>query len=155
MNCEKPQKKMKYYMMLAIQEAQLAFDEGEIPIGCVIVYKGKVIGRGHNDKELTQNPTRHAEMNAIQNASEYLGNWRLTDCTLYVTAEPCPMCMGAIIQSHISKLVFGINEKRYGSVETTSNLGQHPMLPKNFQYYGGICEKQCSDLLKTFFLQKR
>ncbi len=146
---------MQDYMALALVEARRAADEGEVPMGAVVVKDGEIIGRGHNRKEGMQDPTAHAEILAIRQAAKDLGSWRLDGCELYVTAEPCPMCMGAIIQAHIKKLVYGTWEKRFGSVETTAQLGQHPMLPRDFEVYSGICEDECQDLLTTFFERNR
>ncbi|MEG2649787.1 MAG: alpha-amylase family glycosyl hydrolase [Eubacterium sp.] len=143
------------YIEMALTEARLAADEGEVPVGAVVVLDGRVIGRGHNRKEVTKDPTAHAEILAIRQAAETLGSWRLKDCTLYVTAEPCPMCMGAVIQARISTLVYGTWEERYGSVETTAQLGTQPMLPKDMTIIQGIGEIECQSLLQEFFGKRR
>lgn len=142
-------------MSLAIEVARLGESNGEVPIGAVIVCDGEIIASAHNLKETLADPTAHAEMLVIQEAAQKLGRWRLGDCQLYVTAEPCVMCMGAIIQARIPMLVYGVAEKKFGGVESTAFLGQHPMLPKQMVIYAGICEKQCEDLLKDFFEKKR
>ena len=97
----------EYYMREALKEAQAALDSGEVPIGCVIVYDNKIIGRGHNLRNSRKNPLCHAEISAINEAAAYIGDWRLEECTLYVTVEPCPMCAGAIVQARIPNVVFG------------------------------------------------
>ena len=138
-------------MQKAVEMAKIALSNHEVPIGAIVVKNDQIISRGYNQKESLNDPTAHAEIIAIRSAAETLGTWRLNDCSLFVTAEPCPMCMGAVIQAHIPKLVYGATEKRYGSVETTAHLKMHPMLPKDFEIYGGICEKECADLLQSFF----
>ena len=142
---------MATFMGKALIEAERARDEGEVPIGAVMVKDGEVIATGHNRKEGTQDPTAHAEMLVIRDAAKKLGRWRLDDCELYVTAEPCPMCMGAVIQCRVKKVVYGAAEKRFGSVETTAELGKHPMLSNNTEIYSGIREEECGQLLKQFF----
>ncbi|MDD4507591.1 MAG: alpha-amylase family glycosyl hydrolase [Eubacteriaceae bacterium] len=143
--------KMSDYMAKAITEARRALDEGEVPVGAVLVKDGKIIARNHNRKEGMQDPTAHAEMLVIREAANVLQRWRLDDCELYVTAEPCPMCMGAIIQSRIKKIVYGVSETRYGSVETTCELGKHPMLSNQTEFYSGICEPECREIIQEFF----
>ncbi|KNZ42953.1 nucleoside deaminase [Acetobacterium bakii] len=142
-------------MDLAIEMARLGALMGEVPIGAVLVCQGLVIAKAHNQKECLGDPTAHAEMLVIRQGAKKLGRWRLDDCGLFVTAEPCAMCMGAIIQARIPKLVYGATEKKFGGVESTAQLGQHPMLPKHMEIYAGICEKTCEELLKEFFQKKR
>lgn len=142
-------------MAAAIEMAKRGELTGEVPIGAIIVCDGEIIARAHNMKESLADPTAHAEILVIRAAAEKLGRWRLDDCQLYVTAEPCVMCMGAIIQARIPLLVYGAAEKKFGGVESTARLGQHPMLPKNMTIYAGICEQQCEDLLKEFFENRR
>lgn len=142
-------------MSLAIEMARLGEVNGEVPIGAVIVCDGEIIAKAHNQKETLADPTAHAEMLVIREAAQKLGRWRLADCQLFVTAEPCVMCMGAIIQARISMLVYGVAEKKFGGVESTAFLGQHPMLPKQMEIYAGICEKECEALLKDFFEKRR
>lgn len=143
--------RMQDYMMRALEEANRALAEGEFPVGAVIVKDGKIIAQNHNRKEGLQDPTAHAEMLVIREAAKKLGRWRLSDCDLYVTAEPCPMCMGAVMQSRVKKLVYGASEKRFGSVETTAELGKHPMLPNNTEIYAGICEEACEKVMQQCF----
>lgn len=148
---KEPRTTMHSFMQAAIEEAKAAAAEGEVPVGAVIVKDGMILARNHNRKEGLKDPTAHAEILVIREAAGKLGRWRLDDCELYVTAEPCPMCMGAVIQSRIKKLVYGTAEKRLGSVETTAELGKHPMLPKNMEIYSGISEEECAALLQEFF----
>ncbi|MDO9493380.1 nucleoside deaminase [Acetobacterium sp.] len=142
-------------MTLAIETAKEGASRGEVPIGAVLVCDGRIIARAHNQKESLADPTAHAEMLVIRAGAEKLGRWRLGDCQLYVTAEPCVMCMGAIIQARIPLLVYGAAEKKFGGVESTAWLGQHPMLPKQMEIYAGICEQECEELLKAFFEKRR
>ncbi len=145
--------RMKSYMDAAIEEAKAAALEGEVPVGAVIVHENDIIARAHNLKESTQDPTAHAELLAVQKAAKVLGRWRLSDCELYVTAEPCPMCMGAIMQARISRVVYGTNEPRYGAVESTARLGLHAM--NNAEFYPGVEEDACRGLLSGFFEKNR
>lgn len=140
---------------MAIEMAKQGELTGEVPIGAIIVCDGEMIARAHNRKESLADPTAHAEILVIRAAAEKLGRWRLDDCQLYVTAEPCVMCMGAIIQARIPLLVYGVAEKKFGGVESTAHLGQHPMLPKQMEIYAGICEQECEALLKNFFEKRR
>ncbi len=142
---------MQDWMRLALDEGRQALAAGEFPVGAVVVCGGRVVAADHNRKEALQDPTAHAELLAIRAAAQKLGRWRLDDCTLYVTAEPCPMCMGAIIQARLAKLVYGAAEKRFGAVETTVDLGRHPMLTNAMEIYAGICENDCIELMKQCF----
>ncbi|MDP2843122.1 MAG: nucleoside deaminase [Acetobacterium sp.] len=142
-------------MALAIEMARLGESKGEVPIGAIIVCDGNIIARAHNQKESLADPTAHAEILVIRAAAKKLGRWRLDDCQLAVTAEPCVMCMGAIIQARIPLLVYGATEKKFGGVESTARLGQHPMLPKQMEIYAGICEQACEELLIDFFKKRR
>lgn len=151
----KKPKKMEDFMQMALEEAEIAEEKKEVPIGAVVVREGQVISRQHNQKEAMQDPTAHAEMLAIRDAAQKLGKWRLDDCELYVTAEPCPMCMGAIIQSRVKKVVYGACEPRYGAVESTVRLGQHAMLANHTEIYGGILEKDCEEILRRNFKRIR
>ncbi|MGI6108238.1 MAG: alpha-amylase family glycosyl hydrolase [Eubacteriaceae bacterium] len=142
---------MNAFMAEALKEAELAASEGEVPVGAVVVKDGSIIARGHNEKEQLQDPTAHAEMLAIRRAAHELGRYRLQDCALYVTAEPCPMCLGAVIQARLGKLVYGAPELRYGAVETTARLGSHPMMSNDTEIYAGVREEECRSLLQRFF----
>lgn len=148
-------KTLQDFMNIAIAEAQQALAEGEVPIGAVLVCNGEVIARNHNRKEGLQDPTAHAEMLVLREGAERLKSWRLDQCELFVTAEPCPMCMGAVIQARLKKLVYGTAEPRFGAVETTAELGKHPMLTKNMEIYSGIKEAEAQALLTDFFEKQR
>lgn len=143
----------EYYMRLALAEARLAADEGEIPIGAVVVAAGRVLGRGHNQTELLGDVTAHAEMLAISAAARTLGGKYLTGCTLYVTVEPCPMCAGAIGWSQLGRIVYGTPDPKRGY---TSILrpGATPFHPRA-QITGGVLEDECRTLMQDFFSAKR
>ena len=145
------------YMKLAIAQAQKAFDLGEVPIGCVIVHEGKVIGRGYNRRNTDKNTLAHAEITAINKASKKIGDWRLEDCTLYVTLEPCQMCSGAIVQARIPKVVIGCDNPKAGCAGYILNILNHPAFNHQVETVKGVLEEECSKILKTFFsdLRKR
>lgn len=143
------------WMKEAIVEARKAEALGEVPIGAVIVKDGMVIGRGHNLREMSHNPTAHAELLAIQHASEHLKAWRLLDCTLYVTLEPCPMCAGAIVQSRVKRVVYGTTDHKAGCAGTLMNLLQEPRFNHETELTSGILQEECANLLTTFFKQLR
>ena len=143
------------YMQLAIDQAKEAEKQGEVPIGAVVVDPdGRVVGTGYNRRELDEDATQHAEMIAIKEACSKLGMWRLIDCSLFVTLEPCPMCAGAIINAHIPKVYFGAYDFKNGSCGTVTNLFE---MPYNFkpECVGGIMADECSALLKDFFKKLR
>lgn len=145
------------YMKLAIAEAKKAEAIGEVPIGAVIVLDGKVIGSGYNVRETTQKAGTHAELLAIEQANEHVGSWRLEDCTLYVTLEPCPMCAGAIVQSRIPRVVYGAQDPKAGCVGTLMNLLQEERFNHQAEVTSGVLEEECGALLTNFFsnLRKR
>ena len=145
----------EHYMHEALLEAKKAEEVGEVPIGAVIVRNGTIIARGHNLRETTKDPTAHAEMIAIKNASEYLGGWRLHGCTLYVTLEPCQMCSGAIIQSRIDHIVFGAKDPKAGCAGTLCNLLQDERFNHRAQITPGVLEAECSAILQNFFKKIR
>lgn len=140
----------KEFMAEALKLANEAFLDGEVPVGAVIVKNGEIIARGRNMREKKQNALSHAEIEAINNACEALGSWRLDDCELYVTLEPCPMCAGAIINARIKTLVFGAYDSKMGSIDSVVNLCDYPYNHK-VEVYGGICEDECKKLLEEFF----
>lgn len=146
---------MHDWMKAAISEAEKALKQGEVPVGAVIICDNQIIGRGYNQKETLKDPTAHAEMIAIRQAAEVKGTWRMDDCALVVTAEPCPMCAGAMIQARIPLLIYGVSEPRFGGMESTADLRHHPQLPKDMQIFPGICEAECRKLLQIFFEGKR
>jgi tRNA(adenine34) deaminase len=144
--------KDKKFMLLAIEEAQLAGSIGEVPIGSVITDKdNNIISSGYNLREKNQDPTAHAEIIAIRQASEKLQSWRMNGTTLYVTLEPCAMCIGAIVLARISRLVFGARDTKAGAVYSVYNIGTDNKLNHSVEVIEGVLETQCSDLLKEFF----
>ena len=143
------------YMRLAYQEAEAAMEEDEVPIGTVIVHAGRVIASAHNQRELLRDPTAHAEMIAITQAAESLGSWRLEDCALYVTLEPCPMCAGAIIQARIPLVIYGAPDAKAGAVHTLYQLLSDTRLNHRCQTVSHILGDQCGAILTKFFAQKR
>ena len=143
------------FMREAIEEAKKAESLREVPIGAVIVKNGEIIGRGHNLRESLRDPTAHAEILAIRQASEYLNAWRLLDCTLYVTLEPCPMCAGAILQSRIPRVVYGTNDPKAGCAGTLMNLLQEPRFNHRCEVVAGVLRDTCGELLSDFFRRLR
>ncbi|WP_291118920.1 nucleoside deaminase [Flavobacterium sp. UBA6135] len=139
----------EYFMKKALQEAEIAFEKGEVPVGAIIVVENKVIARTHNLTELLNDVTAHAEMQAITSAANFLGGKYLKDCTLYVTLEPCQMCAGALYWSQISKIVFGARDENRGFMKMGTKL--HPKT----EVIQGILEQQCSELMLRFFASKR
>lgn len=140
----------EYYMRQALNEAKIAFDKNEVPIGAVVVCQGKIIARAHNLTETLNDVTAHAEMQAITAAANVLGGKYLTDCTLYVTLEPCPMCAGGLLWSQISKIVYGSKEPRRGYTSFSPAI----LHPKTAVLHG-VLEEECLSLLKEFFKQRR
>lgn len=145
----------KYYMNMAINEAKAAFNENEVPIGCVIIHNDKVIASTHNRKEQLNRATAHAEILAIEQASLVLDDWRLDDCTLFVTLEPCPMCAGAIFLSRIKRVVFGAYDPKGGAYGSNFDMNSVPRLNHYPLISSGIEKDMCGDLLKDFFKAKR
>lgn len=144
-----------HWMKEAIKQAKKAESIDEVPIGCVIVKEDKIIARGYNKRETTQQSIAHAEIMAIQKACKKLNTWRLEGCTLYVTLEPCPMCAGAIVQSRIERVVYGAFDPKGGCVGTCTNLFEIQQFNHHPQFTSGVLESECSDLLKKFFKKKR
>lgn len=141
-------------MKAALQLAQKAADEGEVPVGAVVVHEGKIVGRGRNRRETRKNALYHAEIEAIDKACKKLGGWRLHECDLYVTLEPCPMCTGAIINARIKNLYYGAKDEKAGSCGTMVNLFDLPYNHKA-EVHQGVMEQECSDILKLFFKSLR
>jgi tRNA(adenine34) deaminase len=139
------------YMRTALQEARLAGDAGEVPVGAVVVCDGRIIGRGRNACERLQDATAHAEMVAITAASQALGSWRLEDCTLYVTLEPCPMCMGACLNARVKRVVYAAFEPKAGACGSVVDLRAPPRYNHTIEATSGILGAESGELLKTFF----
>ena len=135
----------EYYMNIAIKEAKKAYKYGEVPVGAVIVKNNKIISKAFNKKEKTKNVTKHAEIIAISKACKKLKNWRLENCIIYVTMEPCMMCSGAIEQSRIKKIICGIKNENYGSTDQL----------KNVEIISQVCEEECRELVQSFFKKRR
>ena len=143
------------YMRQAIRQAKKAYELDETPIGCVIVREGKVIGRGYNRRNTDKNPLAHAEITAIRKASRKLGDWRLEECTLYVTLEPCQMCAGAIVQSRVARVVVGCMNPKAGCAGSILNLLDMKEFNHQVQLETGVMEEECSALMKEFFKELR
>lgn len=141
-------------MLLAIEMAKQAYKADEVPVGAVIVKNGEIIATGRNNREETHDATGHAETLAIRQACERLGTWRLDDCELYVTLEPCPMCMGAIINSRIKRVVFGAKDAKAGACGSVINLNNYPFNHKP-ETVSGIMNEECQSILSDFFANKR
>ncbi len=146
--------KQEYFMKKAIEQAKKAALVGEVPVGAVIVKDGKIISRGKNQRENTKNALKHAEIIAIDKACKKLGGWRLEDCEMYVTLEPCPMCAGAIINSRIKRVIFGAYDYKAGSVNSVIKLFDLPYNHKP-ETVGGVLQEECSGLLSDFFYNLR
>jgi tRNA(adenine34) deaminase len=144
-----------YFMGQALREAGLAFEEDEVPVGAVIVFENRIIGRAHNQREQLKDPTAHAEILALTQASAELGSWRLNGTTMYVTLEPCPMCAGALVNARVDRLVFGCADPKAGACGTLWNLVQSEKLNHRLQMVGGLMEEDCGDILQRFFKMKR
>ncbi len=145
----------RQWMKKALREAERAFEEGEVPVGAVVVRDGQLIGRGHNQVEALRDPTAHAEMIAITAACETLGEKVLNDCTLYVTLEPCPMCAGAIVWARLTRLVFGAFDEKAGSASTLYTIPQDPRLNHQVEILSGVEADRAAALLQDFFRQRR
>ena len=143
------------WMKYALGEAIKAYDNDEVPVGAIIVKENKIIAKGYNQKELLKDATAHAEVIAITSASSYLENWRLSDCTMYVTMEPCAMCSGAIINSRIKSVYFGAYDKGSGCCGSLYQICQDPRMNHQTTSRGGILEEESKDLLQDFFKLKR
>ena len=145
----------EYYMSQALELAREAADAGEVPVGCVIVRDGAVIGRGRNRREEKQAVCSHAEMEAMAQANAALGSWRLDGCALYVTLEPCPMCAGAIVNSRLKRLVYGCPDFKAGAAESIFNIVSNANLNHAVEVTSGVCEEECAAVLKDFFKKRR
>jgi len=142
-------------MLLALAEARSARDENEVPVGAVIVHQGRVIAAAHNQREQFQNPTAHAEMLAITQAAEFLGTWRLENCTIFVTLEPCPMCAGAIVQSRVPTVVYGASDPKAGAVRSLYRLLEDNRFNHTCEVIPDILAEECGAILSEFFKKMR
>jgi len=143
------------FMAEAFKEAMKAGNEDEVPVGCVIVFDGKVIGRGYNRTIALQDPTAHAEILAITAASEHLNSWRLSGCTAYSTIEPCIMCAGALVLARVDRLVYGAPDAKFGACESLYNIVQDSRLNHRMSVSSGILKDQCAEIMQEFFRKKR
>ena len=144
-----------YFMGEALRQAARAYAADEVPIGAVIVREGRIIARAYNQVELLKDATAHAEMLAVTQAEDTVGDWRLTDCTLYVTKEPCPMCAGAIVHVRLGRVVFGANDPKAGAAGSALNLLDFPGLNHRCAITSGVREPECRALLQNFFAEQR
>src|SRR5947208_288514 len=145
----------EYFMREALRQANKAYDANEVPVGAVVVRAGKIIARAYNQVELLRDATAHAEMLALTQAEEVVGDWRLGDCTLYVTKEPCPMCAGAIVHVRLARVVFGVADPKGGAAGSALNLLQFPTLNHQSAITSGVRESECRALLQSFFAEQR
>ena len=145
----------EWYMKQALKEAKKAYELGEVPIGCVIVYNGKIIGRGYNRRNTDKNTLCHAEITAVKKASKVMGDWRLEGCTMYVTLEPCQMCAGACVQSRIDKVVIGCMSPKSGCAGSVINILDMEQFNHQVEIETGVLEKECSIMLTRFFEELR
>ncbi len=145
----------KKWMKYAFLEALKAYEKNEIPVGAVVIHENKIIGKGHNLIEILNDATAHAEMIAITAASESLESWRLDNCILYVTLEPCVMCTGAIINSRIKKVIYGISDNKAGACDSLYHLGEDGRLNHNFEILSGVMEGEIKNLMNNFFKKLR
>ena len=143
------------FMKLAMEEAVYAFQEGEVPVGALIVRDGIILGKAHNLRESTKDPSAHAEILALRAAANVSDSWRLVDATLYVTKEPCVMCSGAIINSRIARLVYGCKDSKAGGVDSLYRILSDNRLNHQVTVISGVCEEECASLLKRFFRERR
>ncbi len=144
-----------YFMREAFRQAQKAYAAGEVPIGAIVVRAGKIIARAHNQVELLKDATAHAEMLALTQAEAAVGDWRLTDCDLYVTKEPCPMCAGALVHTRIRRLIFGCTDPSAGAAGSVMNLLQMPALNHRCDIASGVLQDECGAMLQNFFRKRR
>lgn len=145
----------EYFMRRALQLAQTAAEQDEVPVGAVIVHENKIIATAYNQREQLADPTAHAEMIAITQAASHLNSWRLLDCTLFVTLEPCPMCAGAILQSRIPRVVYGAVDPKAGAVASLYQILNDPRLNHRCEVLGGVISSECGQVLTEFFERKR
>lgn len=144
-----------YFMGEALRQAARAYEAEEVPVGAVIVREGRIIARAFNQVELLKDATAHAEMLAITQAEEVVGDWRLTDCTLYVTKEPCPMCAGAVVHVRLKRVVYGLSDPKGGAAGSAINLLQFPTLNHQCEITQGVREAECKSMLQLFFTEQR
>jgi tRNA(adenine34) deaminase len=143
------------YMRSAIQQAEIAEQNGDVPIGAVIVHNNQIIAKAYNQRELLKDPTAHAEIIALTQAAAALETWRLNGCTMYVTLEPCPMCAGALVLARIDRLVYGCDDPKTGAVKSLYNIATDDRLNHRVETKSGVLANECSQILQSFFLKRR
>ena len=143
------------FMKLAIEQAGIAEENGDVPIGAVIVYKNQIIGKAYNQRQQLQDPTAHAEIIALTQAAAFMENWHLNGCTMYVTLEPCPMCAGALVLSRIDRLCYGCSDPKSGACGSLYNIVQDQRLNHRVEVTSGVLEEQCREQLQEFFGRRR
>jgi tRNA(adenine34) deaminase len=142
-------------MAIALDEAYLAASNGDVPIGAVVVENGTVIAKAHNERELTNDPTAHAEILAIKQASKVVGSWQLNDCIIYVTLEPCAMCAGALVNCRMKRLVYGAQDPKAGAINSLFEICTDSRLNHTVEITSGVAEEECAEVLRGFFADKR
>jgi tRNA(adenine34) deaminase len=147
--------KYNHFMKLAIEQAKIAEENGDVPIGAVIVYQNQIIGKAYNQREQLNDPTAHAEIIALTQAAAALESWRLNGCTIYVTLEPCPMCAGALVLSRMDRLVYGCDDPKTGACKSLYNIVQDERLNHRLEVTSGVLAEDCSKLLQDFFQRRR
>ena len=145
----------KFYMQMALEQARIAESLNEVPIGAVVVHQGRVIGAAHNQREMLRDPTAHAEMLAITQAADAIGDWRLIDCALYVTLEPCPMCAGAIVNARVPLVIFGATDPKAGAAMSLFHLLSDERLNHRCEVVPGVMAEACGEILTRFFQRQR
>ena len=148
-------KEDQIYMKMAIEQAQIAEENGDVPIGAVIVYQKQIIGKARNQREQLQDPTAHAEIIALTQAAAFIESWRLHGCTIYVTLEPCPMCAGAQVLARIDRLVYGCDDPKTGAIKSLYNIVNDQRLNHTIEVTSGVLDEECSGLLQDFFRRRR
>ena len=143
------------WMYSALEQARRAFEMGEVPIGAVVVHQDEIVGEGCNQRETLSDPTAHAEMIAITQAAQALGDWRLSGCTIFVTLEPCPMCAGAIVQARMPRVIYGTTDPKAGACDTLYRITDDPRLNHRCTVLGGVLQEESRNLLQQFFAQQR
>jgi len=144
-----------YYMRMALEQARIAASLDEVPVGAIIMHQGRVIAAAHNQREMLRDPTAHAEMLAITQAADAVGDWRLVDCVLYVTLEPCPMCAGAIVNARIPLVIFGANDPKAGAATSLFHLLDDERLNHRCEIVPGVMASECGEILSNFFRSQR
>ncbi|MHC4194951.1 MAG: tRNA adenosine(34) deaminase TadA [Planctomycetota bacterium] len=152
---EKTRETDERFMRVAIESAKIAEDNGDVPIGAVVIHEGQIIAKAYNQRELLNDPTAHAEIIALTQAAAALESWRLHDCTMYVTLEPCPMCAGALVLARMDRLVYGCDDPKTGACRSLYNIVQDERLNHRLDVTSGVLEEECSKLLQDFFQFRR